>query len=247
MLKIIVGREPESRQLKLKCGKTTKLMGNPGSVPNSVSREHVAISVDEDNDRYFLENLKPTNEVLVNGISVMKREVRLGDLINLGGDRYPVRVADVVGSFVKEKVDISHLQWIYNEYQKTVLKNQSRAQKVNLWRTLSSMFTTLAIGSGVILSQTDIFKKVDEAGNVTNTPNPLYPILYGGAVIIMIGITIWTFTQSNTPEKNRERQERFLDDYSCPKCGISFGQQPFKQLVKRGKCYNCGVQFKKIR
>ena len=107
MLKIIVGREPESRQLKLKCGKTTKLMGNPGSVPNSVSREHVAITVDEDADRYFIENLKPANEVLVNGISVMRREVGLGDMINLGGDRYPVRVSDIVGSFVKEKVDIS--------------------------------------------------------------------------------------------------------------------------------------------
>lgn len=234
MLKIIVGREPESRQLKLKCGKTTKLMGNPGSVPNSVSREHVAITVDEDADRYFIENLKPANEVLVNGISVMKREVGLGDLINLGGDRYPVRVGDIVSSFVKEKVDISHLEWIYNNYRDTVLKEQKKAQRVNLFRTVSSLLTTSAIASGIVLR--DVLEN-----------NPIYPVLYGAALIIMLGITIWTFMQSNNPQKNRDRQDRFLDEYSCPKCGISFGQQPFKQLLKRGKCYNCGVQFKKIR
>ncbi|MBR5086559.1 MAG: FHA domain-containing protein [Muribaculaceae bacterium] len=235
MLKIIVGREPKSLQLKLQCGKTTKLMGNPGSVPNSVSREHVAISVDEDNDRYFLENLKPTNEVLVNGISVMKREVGLGDLINLGGDRYPVRVADVVGSFVKEKVDISHLQWVWNDYDNFLLSQQTKNQRVGLIQRASGLLTTGAILIGGLQAA---------IGRGKGTG---YLWLYGLAAAVGVGMLIWSFTQTKAPEKNRMRKEQFLEQYSCPKCGISFGQQPYKQLVKRGKCYNCGVQFKKIR
>ena len=239
MLKIIVGREPESRQLKLKCGKTTKLMGNPGSVPNSVSREHVAITVDEDADRYFIENMKPANEVLVNGISVMRREVGLGDMINLGGDRYPVRVSDIVGSFVKEKVDISHLQWIWDEYDNFLLKQQTKNQRVGLIQRASGLLTTGAILIGGI--QTAMSQN---SGNVRDYS---YLWLYALAAAVGVGMLIWSFTQTKAPKINKIKKEQFLEQYACPKCGISFGMQPYKQLITRGKCYNCGVQFKKIR
>ena len=233
MIKIIIGREPESLRLKLVSGKTTKLMGEQGSVPKGVSREHAAITVD-DNDRIFVENLNGSNVTFVEGkqFDIMKCEVGLGDTLFLGQCRFRVTVESVVHSFVKAKVEVSHLEWIWNDYNDFNLKEQKKMQRLNLWRTVSSLLTTTAIASGILL-----------ADSLKGGGNP-FKYLYGGALVIMFGITIWTFMQSGNAEKKRERLEKFQEEYSCPSCGVYFGMMPYKVLIKRGKCGNCGTQFK---
>lgn len=238
MVTIKVGREANTKRLKLVSGQSTKVMGDTNSVPNSVSREHAEITVD-DYDRIFVRNINPANQTMVNGMRVMTCEVTRADTLYLGSQGYQVNVGSIVGSFVKEKVDIRHLETIYVNYKQALLNEQKKNQRVNLWRTLSSTMTTLAIGSGVFLSQTEAFK----SGESTNYA---YPILYGCAIVIMLGITIWTFMHSNSAEERERLTQKFQDDYVCPKCEIFFGNMPYKQLYKRGKCYNCGVEFKKV-
>ena len=223
---IKVGRDEPTRKLRLTCGQSSMLVGDPNSVPQSVSREHLIITVDE-NERIKATNINPNNHTYVNGKNIMEATINSQDKIEMGADRYQTTAKDIIKYFVKEKIDISHLEKIWDDYKNELLGQQKKSQRINLLRTVSSLLTTCAIVSGFIF--------VDNYWALGITI---------ATIVISLIVTIWTFLQSNAPSKTDERKEQFLEEYSCPKCGISFGNVSFKQLKKKGKCSNCGTQFK---
>ncbi len=227
-IKIKVGRDATTRKLKLVCGQSTMLLGDPDSVPQSVSKEHLMITID-DQDRMTVTNLNPSNETFVNGKNIMQCAVTSKDSLELGMHRYKVTVASIIRHFVKEKVDISHLEKVWDDYREKLLTQQKKAQRINLLRTVSSLLTTLAIVSGFLF--------VDPENHTR-----LY--LYGVVIAITVVVTVWSFLVD--PSKNERLKEQFQDEYACPKCGYPFGNISFKHLIKRGKCGNCGAQFKHI-
>lgn len=227
-VKIKVGRDAATRKLKLVCGQSTMLVGDPDSVPQSVSKEHLTITIDE-RDRITVTNLNPSNETFVNGKSIMQCAANSGDTLELGMHRYQVKVSSIIRHFVKEKVDISHLEQVWEDYRANLMAQQKKAQRINLLRTVSGLLTTLAIVSGFLF--------VDPENHTR-----LY--LYGVVIAITVVVTVWSFLID--PSKNERLKEQFQDDYACPKCGYPFGNISFKHLIKRGKCTNCGAQFKDI-
>jgi hypothetical protein len=86
-MEIIIGRKPETNQLKITIGKQAKVCGTENSVPNSVSRTHFSLTAIEGGG-FTLKNLNPANETFVNGVSVESKQVTQLDKIELGSSRY---------------------------------------------------------------------------------------------------------------------------------------------------------------
>ncbi len=225
---IKVGRDAATSKLKLVCGQSTMLVGDPDSVPRSVSKDHLTITID-DHDRMKVTNLNPSNETFVNGKSIMQCAVTGTDVLELGMHRYQVTVSSIIRHFVKEKIDISHLESVWENYRSNLLAQQKKAQRINLLRTISGLLTTLAIVSGFLF---------------VDTENHTRLYLYGIVIAITVVVTVWSFLID--PGKSERLKEKFQDEYACPKCGYPFGSISFKHLIKRGKCGNCGAQFKDI-
>lgn len=70
-MEFIIGRDPQTSQLKVACGQQSIRLGNPGDVPMTVSRQHCLLTVD--NDHYTIKNLKPQNVTFVNGMAIAQK------------------------------------------------------------------------------------------------------------------------------------------------------------------------------
>ncbi len=225
---ITVGRDPETRRLKLVSGKSTMFIGEPKSVPQSVSKDHLSLTID-DNGQITVSNLNPDNVTYVRGKSIMRSTINNDDVIEMGFQRYKITAQSIIQHFVKEKVDISHLEKVWDGFRNEQLAQQKKSQRIVLLRTISSLLTTCAIFCGIVF---------------VDSKNSTRLYLYAVIVIIGLFLTVWSFIHSNAPSKNEQIKERFMDEYSCPKCGLPFGNVAFKYLKKKGKCPHCGVQFK---
>lgn len=64
-MQIIIGRDAKTSQLNVIIGQQTLRLGAPGSVPQTVSRQHCRITVTE-GGTYVVENLKAANITYIN-------------------------------------------------------------------------------------------------------------------------------------------------------------------------------------
>ena len=88
-MQIIIGRDAKTSQLNVIIGQQTLRLGAPGSVPQTVSRQHCRITVTE-GGTYLVENLKAANITYINNVGVEKKSMRREDSLALGTDRYQV-------------------------------------------------------------------------------------------------------------------------------------------------------------
>ena len=79
-MEIILGRDPATKRLKAVIGQQPFLGGDPGSVPQSVSRQHCSLTRQGDG-KYLLKNLKVENTTYVNGAPYEKKVVTENDRI----------------------------------------------------------------------------------------------------------------------------------------------------------------------
>ena len=82
-------------------------IGNPGSVPKSVSRAipnqnkaHISIKFD-DNGNIIISNLKPENITFVNGSSIVSKRISENDNIELGAEHYQLPLSNLIQSVLK--------------------------------------------------------------------------------------------------------------------------------------------------
>ena len=80
MIEIRCGRDEASGKLRLKTGDKQRLEGAEKSVPNSVSREHVLITINDDSS-IVLKNLNVENDSFVNGTAVEQKKLKKGDYV----------------------------------------------------------------------------------------------------------------------------------------------------------------------
>ena len=78
----MIGRDQETRRLRVTNGTQSKLFGPEGSVPDYVSRQHARLTIDK-NGEYVLENLKANNVTFVNGLCIETKRVTENDRIEL--------------------------------------------------------------------------------------------------------------------------------------------------------------------
>ncbi len=244
MIEIVIGRDGSTSQLKISIGQQSKSFGAQGSVPQTVSRQHCSITVN-DNGTFTLKNLKLQNVTFVNGQQVDTKIIKENDTIELGPNKYLVswNTLKSVIPAKAEVVSIEPLKKIWDRYQleneKVEIRKQQLAikkQKQNLLRGLTGIFIPLAIVLSVFAGGRD---------------NPLFILLYSLPGIITLMMTISQYNNIKEDESSiisdreqkKERDLRFRRDYSCPKCG-KYLSMPYDVLERYDSCPYCKVKFR---
>lgn len=234
-MEIIVGRKPETNQLKITIGKQAKVCGTENSVPNSVSRTHFSLTTVEGGG-FTLTNLNPANETFVNGVSVESKYVTQNDKIELGASRY-VFDWGLIAEVSPVLIDIRPLQRVWNEYHKEKLKIQIQQGRFNAIKSLSGLLSMAAMLAMVFESNKD-----DSGGGVS-----IRMMIYGFAALFTLVAFVITFINAKKiPEQQDAIDRRFRKRYICPnpKCRHFMGTQPYDVLAQGSGCPYCRAQYK---
>lgn len=229
---IIIGRDSQTQQLRITVGKQVRQVGNAGSVPLSVSREHVGITLNA-NNTFMLRNINPANITYVNNIPVERKMVTKRDVILLGSEHYRLDW-QVVMSVLPKQANLRPLASAYDNYQQQMMALTTKERKFNTLKGAMSIFTMSAMLLGFL-----------GMSGGEGSRSPLLIGLYVVALLIGIGSTIWSFIYASKIPQERDRmQKEFEQQYCCPNCGYYYGALSYNQLKLRFKqCPNCKTQY----
>lgn len=220
---IIIGREPDTSKLQISVGQQSKLFGSKGSVPKSVSREHLSMTFNADGT-YIIKNLNAMNSTFVNGVQVESKAVTTKDSVEMGADRYLLDW-DFVTSLKPKVADIRPLKTVWDNYNAEKKRIRNKQKNIGLLSRVPIMFSMV----GGLLSA-------------------LMPgILTFSFTIIAVLIMFYGFYRSATDKSADELEEisnKLQHDYSCPSCKRYLGQ-PYEQLLLMDNCPYCRAMFRK--
>jgi len=226
-MEIIIGRDAETSKLKLTEGKQNKTFGANGSVPQSVSRQHCSLTLNDDGS-YQLKNLNAQNVTFVNGVPVTSKRVKETDVIEMGNDHFPLEWR-IVNEIKPKVANISHLQVVWEEYDRACEEINIKERRINSLRSGLGILSMGAIALGFVIGR-------ENAGL-------LYVLLYGTAIVLSVGFFIKSMIDAaGIPKKKKELTNQYKHDYSCPNCG-RFLNQSWDQLKLYDSCPFCKVKF----
>ena len=228
-LELTIGRDATTGKLRMSNGKQAQLFGEKESVPKSVSREHVSISVTEMGE-IILKNLNVENDTYVNGKGIEQKVIKQGDKIELGNERWVLSWKEYLDAVLPKFVDIRSLEQVWEEYKSNHLKMQIKERRFNAIRSATGILTLGAMA----LSLNGFLGK----------ENPIYGYLYIAAAIVTALGFIWSYRlASKIPLENARNQEEAEKKYKCPQCEKLFPLQKYEQLKQQGKCMHCKAIF----
>lgn len=234
-MEIIIGRDSNSNKLALLVdGKR----GIDSSVilPLCVSRlkpeenlGHCCISIRKDNIRII--NMNPQNVTYVDGEEIVDSvKIDIHSIIELGVDQYRINIKKLLNKIgYIPPISIKHLKRIWEKYDRAILKLQVEQQKAANQQKLQGLISQASVLCVIIPS---VIPSIPIPGIVR-------VILVIGAMALGIYFYIkGTKTEESFVVKKREIDERFKDDYVCPKCGYFFGFTPYENLTYKKNCPN---------
>ena len=234
-MEIIIGRDSNSNKLALLVdGKR----GIDSSVilPLCVSRlkpeenlGHCCISIRKDNIRII--NMNPQNVTYVDGEEIVDSvKIDIHSIIELGVDQYRINIKKLLNKIgYIPPVSIKHLKRIWEKYDRAILKLQVEQQKAANQQKLQGLISQASVLCVIIPS---VIPSIPIPGIVR-------VILVIGAMALGIYFYIkGTKTEESFVVKKREIDERFKDDYVCPKCGYFLRFTPYENLTYKKNCPN---------
>lgn len=228
-MKVIqIGRDGPTNKLKVTVGEQSTTFG---SVPQSVSREHCKV-VRQDDGTAVITNLNDRNVTYVNGQPVVSHDITADDVVELGSEHYRLDT-----SFLKlvRMVDISHLQNVWNDYAAWEEHTKISTIRSNALKSVTGLFSMAAL----IITFGDF-------GIEEQTMRTLRLVLYtlAGVTIVFTSLNMFV-TAPRKIREAKEREEHFLDDYTCPACKRPFGKSyRYEKLVELGECPLCKAKFR---
>ena len=226
-MEIIIGRDQQTRQLCILKEGSSKLFGQPGSVPMDVSRHHISLQP-VGAGKWQIKNLNERNVTFVNGIAVENMTISESDKIELGNSHYLFQWGSLSEPKV-ETIDIRPLKKIWTEYDDQRLELQIAERKFNAARSATGIITMLAIACSFILGH-----------------GPIYLLLYALAIIISLVFTYQAYQKSSeVPRQQKEMNKSFQRRYVCPKCGHFMGFQDYEILAQNDVCPYCKTKYRK--
>lgn len=244
---ILIGREPgQGRLLVALSGGNAAVI--PTNVPTSVSRcfvkegvAHAKISVDQ-NGNMTLTKMK--NVIYVNGSEIATKRVVPTSVIELGEDRFSIKLPVIIETAKKlagdkvtspttqPAVNIRHLEKVWLHYHDSLKQMREKQKKINLIRSGCGIFTMCAMPCIFFLGE--IGYALTGVGVIGN--------LYS-----FVGLK-----NDNTSDEQERLAEEFQESYICPNCGKFLGPKSYKLLKKDivnpkdKKMYcprGCGAEF----
>ena len=233
-MELTIGRESGASRLHVTGNGLERFIGNAGSVPRSVSRQHCKLSIDAQGN-YTLFGLKPENPTYVNGLAVEEKRIYPTDRVELGSDRYLLDVKDLVeavtGKPAADTYSIAHLKQVWETYTDTKLQTQIKERKSASIRSVTGIISMCSIACGFI----------------PGLPMAFRIALYAVAMILGVYFFVIGYRQSaKAPLFWAELDKKFHEDYVCPnpKCRRFLGYTPYNDLRKTKGCYQCNAKYK---
>ena len=230
-MEIIIGRNPETNQLKITIGKQSKLSGTPNSVPNTVSRTHFSLT-SAPKGAFVLKNLNPANETFVNGVSVESKQVTREDRIELGANHYQFDWG-FIAEVSPVTVDIRPLKKVWENHHKEKLDIQIQQSRFNAIKSLTGLLTMGAMAAAFL-----------NPGSESGSSLRLY-LYIGAAVFTAVAFVISFVNASKIPQKQDQLDKKFRQRYICPnpQCHHFMGNQPYDVLAQGNSCPYCKAQY----
>ena len=227
-MEIIIGRDAKTSQLDIKIGQQTIRLGAPGSVPQTVSRQHCRIATTPGG--YAVENLKAENMTCINGMAIERKTMRPTDTLTLGPDRYTVDLRAVLAAIDKltpKTADIRPLRKVWDDHEQYILNTKIKNGKFVALSTTTGLFTMGAVAVSFI------------PGVPPTCRIPFYVI----AIILILTTFIKRWRDAtNLPLQQKKKEEEFHRQYSCPSCGHRFSMH-YDELLNYDSCPFCKAKF----
>lgn len=230
MMDLIIGRESNVDNPRLAVEQNGKVSywGKPGSVPKSVSRKHCHVLVDDD-AKVVIEDITANNFMYVNGQDCKRKEnVTFGDTIELGPDKYRLELEEIVKALSSQQAfSISHLQEVYDSFQKEKFDMQVKQGKLNALSTLPGILSMISIGVAVFFQNARVW------------------MIVIAAVFALAFALIRYRNATKIPKTMKKMEDSFREKYVCPNpvCGRFLGGVPYKELLKNKSCPYCKSKF----
>lgn len=230
MTDLMIGRESGTANPRLAVEQNGKTFfwGKPGTVPMSVSRKHCHVLID-DEGKVEIEDVTENNFLFVNGQDCKKKgNLTISDKIELGPDRYLLELEGILKALSSQKeYNISHLQAVYDAYQRERMDIQVGQGRLNALSMLPGILSMTSIGIAVFVENARIV------------------MIVIAAVFALVFALIRYRNASKIPLRNKQLDDSFREHYVCPNpaCGRFLGVLPYKELLKNKSCPYCKAKF----
>lgn len=234
-MELIIGRESQKSRLRISVNNQDFFLGDIGSVPQSVSRQHCKLVIKEKGN-YVVTTIK--NVTYVNGTEIESKHISDNNRVELGNDRYYLNIAAIlkmISSASPATYPIQHLQKVWNEFHDTKLQIQIKEKKSAAIRSVTSVFSMSAICCGFIPGIAEY--------------TSLRILLYSVGFLLGVYFFVVTYRSSSTlPKFLDDLDKKFHEDYVCPNpdCHHFMGYQQYDDLKKMPGCPYCKSKYTNV-
>ena len=225
-MEIVIGRDQQTRQLCVVKDGSSKLFGQPGSVPMDVSRHHLSLQP-VGAGKWQIKNLNERNVTFVNGIAIESKTVSENDKVELGNSHY-LFPWDSLSEPKVEMVDIRPLKKIWDEYQQEDINIRNRQKNNGLLASIPLGFSMLG---GIIASVAPGIREV--------------ALVFTGIAFLVFVYGLFRRSQDNSTVELKKLQEDFDRKWICPKCKRPLNFRSYTILEQNDACPFCKTKFKK--
>lgn len=136
-----------------------------------------------------------------------------------------------------QRVDISYLQRVTDQYESTKLQVEQKQASVNNLRSLSLVGSLLAGSISALLP--NLF------GDLEQEEKALIMII-GPAIAIVFLVTLWLYCSRTSKKlilKKTSNEKEYKKNYCCPKCHTPFSGKIYENILAEGKCPKCKSEY----
>lgn len=267
---LLVGRSPKGGRLCVVVDDNVKpavaLSGNPGSVPNTVSRydnvEHIAhCKIDiSPAGAMMLHNMKSSNRTSVNGIEVQSKKIKEGAVISLGKDDYQINVDTILncalvalngiiggsgdnngsengGKGGSDNTSAISISHLENIWTQYKSSKAELKKRQKKIMLIKSAYMPIVVLSGIFGYLIDFFEWGKSVSQAISI------VMYVIAAIFLFYGFYKTFTDK-TSEESEALDENFRRKYVCPQCRRFLGYVPIDEIKLNSKCLYCKANWK---
>lgn len=234
-MEIIIGREAGARRLLCVADGRTFAVGQAGSVPLSVSRQHCRLIVS--GEKLTIENIKPENVTYVDGLQVLSKNITPTSRVQLSMERFTIPLQQIVSLATGRPAQpqqpqaptfsLKPLKAVWEEYDKQRLAIQDDAARNANRQRLQGILSLTGMCIGFIPG-------IDQTLRVA-------------IIVAALGVAIYFFIQGwnkdTVQKKLHDLDNQLAKDYKCPSCGRPFGAVPYRQIEFSKQCFSCGCKY----
>ncbi len=254
-MEIIIGREVGTKRLHVTIdGNKEFSLGDPGSVPQTVSKTHCKLVIDGKKN-ITIQNIKDNNCTYVDGDQIIQKSITPNSKVQLSPSRYTLPLKEILNKAglitepepgqgqrqgqgpAPQIYSLRHLEGVWKQYESERLAEAKRrteeAAKQRMWQSVR--FALLGVGA-----------LVTAVGAATE---PIIPIITG---LMTIGIAISMLINAHKTSKeeplaavNARIDDKYRQYYCCPnpECGRPFGYKNYLDVKFIKKCPACGCKY----